>query len=96
MSHVTLEQALTLKRLGYPLCDKPSAEELMEWLASEYKDVSEQEKSNLIVTFCRGQWCVYFEGEDLVPFDDTSPRFWDKELINALFQAACWVLEGKK
>lgn len=102
MSHVTQEQAKKLKELGYPqdmynfqvyrgeclfteIVDhyfRPSAEELMEWLSSQ-----EEHLAIIYISIWEGNWRV--DLGDVI-------SFYDKSLINALFEATCWVLEGKK
>lgn len=61
-----------------------SAEELMEWL---------KEENNLDVSWYYRKWTVR-----LIECSDECPmhEFEDECLMDALFQATCWVLEGKK
>lgn len=101
MPHVTLKQALKLKERGYPQDGRggdyrvdalspaaayaPSAEELMEWL---------KERIELLVGYRHidNEWHL---GDHLADAE-LEKDFHSPTLIDALFQAACWVLEGKK
>ncbi len=66
---------------------RPSAEELMEWLKNR--------NGSYKIVASGAEWWV-----DMPLVDDnygfTHKRFMSDSLIDTLFQATCWVLEGKK
>ena len=109
MSHVTQEQAKKLKELGYPqpkgrfiqrnplldpeagwdwygdgeLTAFPSAEELMEWI---------KDRIDFLCEYYADEWHV----GDHLSDGDTVKDFHSPSLATALYECACWVLEGKK
>lgn len=112
MSNVTQEQAKRLGSLGFPqpnddknvrwhmgtekgytrqemitaghlTAHQPSAEELMEWL---------KDKISFMSQYYADEWHV----GDHLSDGDTVKDFHSPSLATALYECACWVLEGKK